>query len=71
MDKDFLVLFSEIRRKQDVQTEILQCLVKEFKGMNETIRNFVIEQREFNKNKLISCADLGELNKQFNLLRNS
>jgi hypothetical protein len=57
MDKDFLVLFSEMLRKQDVQTELLQSLVEEVKGMRENIFNFVTDQRE--------------LNRQFDLLRNS
>ena len=58
MDKDVLVVFSEMLQKQDRHTEILLSLVEEVKGSNENMVSFFQDQREINKQMLTEMKSI-------------
>ena len=61
MDKDVLVVFSEMLQKQDRHTEILLSLVEEAKGSNENMVSFFQDQREINKQMLTEMKSIKDL----------
>ena len=61
MDKDVLVVFSEMLQKQDRHTEILLNLVEEVKGSNENMVSFFQDQREINKQILNEVNEIDEI----------